>query len=585
MRRRKRLIRFPFSEIKSGSVSRTAQQTLVSYSVGALPLLDRIMDRVRLKEFLQEYMVEDKRCKIAPTTGILLLVKNYLVSREPVYGVGEWAQQYAPEFLCLSKRQIKFLNDDRIGRCLDKLFDADCRSIVLALVVHVVREFNVSLDELHNDSTTITLYGRYEGASKESTKRGKPTLAITWGHNKDHRFDLKQLLYILTVSADGAVPVNFRTGNGNLTDDKTHRETWDLLCKISGRCDFLYIGDSKLATKENMSYIKQRGGRFISVLPQTRKEDENFRTLIVQQRVSWKEIYRKLDEEDKNRVIDVISLSDQPCVTAEGYRLLWFHSSRKEELDSLSRNNKIERSLLSLSELREKLRSPRTRYKQKANVHAVVEKRLAKFGASCWIKVEVIEFEEEELGQEKPGRPGKDTRYVVKKVRNRFDLHYEIDPLKTTESAMQDGVFPVVTNDKELSPEEVLLAYKKQALVEKRFSQLKTDFEVAPVYLKSASRIEALLCVYFFVLLIQALLERELRKAMKQEGIESLPLYPEERLCRAPTTRRVIDVFDNIRRHELFGPTGEKIQFMTEMSSIQKEILRLLGLSPKTFQR
>ena len=47
---------------------------------------------------------------------------------------------------------------------------------------------------------------------------------------------------------------------------------------------------------------------------------------------------------------------------------------------------------------------------------------------------------------------------------------------------------------------------------------LKTDFEVAPVYLKEASRIQALLCVYFFALLTESLLERELRRAIDHGG-------------------------------------------------------------------
>ena len=78
------------------------------------------------------------------------------------------------------------------------------------MVTHAVREFDVELDELHNDSTTVTFHGAYDEAAEETTTGGKPTPAITWGHNKDHRPDLKQLLFVLTVARDGAVPVQFR---------------------------------------------------------------------------------------------------------------------------------------------------------------------------------------------------------------------------------------------------------------------------------------------------------------------------------------------------------------------------------------
>ena len=104
--------------------------------------------------------------------------------------------------------------------------------------------------------------------------------------------------------------------------------------------------------------------------------------------------------------------------------------------------------------------------------------------------------------------------------------------------SVTDGIFPLVTNVPELSELELLHAYKRQPVIEKRFSQLKTDFEVAPVYLKAVHRIQSLLCVYFFALLVEALLERQLRQAMQQNEIEALPMYPEGRPCRCPPAHR-----------------------------------------------
>ena len=52
-------------------------------------------------------------------------------------------------------------------------------------------------------------------AGQESEQRGQPTHAITWGHSKARRPDLKQLLYNLTVTSDGNVPVYFSTAGGN----------------------------------------------------------------------------------------------------------------------------------------------------------------------------------------------------------------------------------------------------------------------------------------------------------------------------------------------------------------------------------
>jgi transposase len=107
---------------------------------------------------------------------------------------------------------------------------------------------------------------------------------------------------------------------------------------------------------------------------------------------------------------------------------------------------------------------------------------------------------------------------------------------------------------------------------------------VAPVYLKEVSRIQALLCVYFLVLLIESLLERELRRAMEREQLESLPLYPEERPCRRPTARRVIDLFEDIQRHTVRGDSPDETVFVTELTDLQCHILKLLGV-PATAYR
>ena len=125
----------------------------------------------------------------------------------------------------------------------------------------------------------------------------------------------------------------------------------------------------------------------------------------------------------------------------------------------------------------------------------------------------------------------------VKKVATRFDLTYRIDDARVATDTTGDGIFPLVTNVVDLSELELLKTYKRQPTIEKRFSQLKTDFEVAPVYLKAVHRIQALLCVYFFALLVESLLERQLRQAMQRQEIEALPMYPEGRGYFAPGTK------------------------------------------------
>ena len=564
-------------------VSRTGRHVLHSSTIGALPILNQFLRRMRLEEFLRSALPpEDRRMKLSPVKALLVLLRNLLVSREPIYGVGEWATRHAADALGLMQQEIDRLNDDCVGRALDRLFLADVPSLVLTVATHVVKEFGVQLDELHNDSTTVTFCGAYTSATAEQRYLGRPTLAITFGHNKDHRPDLKQLLFILTVTADGGVPLHFRAENGNVTDDQTHRDTWDLLCQLTGRRDFLYVADCKLATSENMAYLHQRQGRFITVLPRTRSEDAAFRGLVAKGQITWRTLWEKTDEESE--VIDRYSKSDQPATTDEGYRLVWYHSLRKAELDAVARSRRIERALKQLATLKEKLRSPRTRYRQEAKVAAAVAEVLETCGATAWIATEVQPQTEETFHQDHRGRPGKDTRYV-KKVATRFDLSYRIDDARVAVDARSDGIFPLVTNVADFSELELLHAYKRQPAIEKRFSQLKTDFEVAPVYLKAVHRIQALLCMYFFALLVEALLERRLRQAMQHEEIEALPMYPEGRACHWPTARRVIDLFESVQRHTLEQRRQPTEVMVTELTRLQRKLLKLIGLPAKDYGR
>jgi Domain of unknown function (DUF4277) len=147
-------------KIRPGEIAQAQGHTLNSSRLGALPIPERILQRLRLEEFLRDRLPrEDPRTKIPTATGLLLLIKNLPVSREPLYGVGEWAARFVPRWLGLSADELVHLNDDRAGRRLDRLFDSDIASPTLSVVAHAVREFAVELDELHNDSTTVTFHG------------------------------------------------------------------------------------------------------------------------------------------------------------------------------------------------------------------------------------------------------------------------------------------------------------------------------------------------------------------------------------------------------------------------------------------
>jgi hypothetical protein len=65
---------------------------------------------------------------------------------------------------------------------LDRLFDADRASVINQAVLGVIRDFDIDVSQLHNDSTTVTLTGSYADAHGHS-RGAKTTPAARRGHN------------------------------------------------------------------------------------------------------------------------------------------------------------------------------------------------------------------------------------------------------------------------------------------------------------------------------------------------------------------------------------------------------------------
>ncbi len=219
---------------------------LSSQALGALPIVRHFLCRLGLGPALERCLAdEDARMLMSAAEAIGVLVANLCVEREPLYGIGEWARRFEPALLGLAcAEEVELLNDDRVGRALDQLFDCDRASLLTELVLRAISEFRIDCSQLHNDSTSITLYGEYLQADGRE-RGGQPTAAAARGHSKEHRGDLKQLLSILTVTADGAVPLAHRLADGNVTDDQTHIETWEGLVALVGHPSFLYVADCK----------------------------------------------------------------------------------------------------------------------------------------------------------------------------------------------------------------------------------------------------------------------------------------------------------------------------------------------------
>lgn len=91
-----------------------------------------------------------------------------------------------------------------------------------------------------------------------------------------------------------------------------------------------------------------------------------------------------------------------------------------------------------------------------------------------------------------------------------------------------------------------------------------------------------MLDVYFIAIAVSPLIERDIRKAMREAGINELPLYPEGRPTEAPTAQRVLEAFASVGWHE-FRRGEEIICFPLEMSDLQKNMLGLLNIPARDY--
>ena len=135
----------------------TNEFKLRSETLGALPIVNHFLDRMGLDEIVDRHLpANDARLRLAPATVIGVVVRNLAVDHRPVYALGEWASPFDPALLGLGVDDAAALNDDRVGRMLDRFFDADRASLITEVVLRAVRDFAVELSQLHNDSTTVT---------------------------------------------------------------------------------------------------------------------------------------------------------------------------------------------------------------------------------------------------------------------------------------------------------------------------------------------------------------------------------------------------------------------------------------------
>jgi transposase len=298
--------------------------------------------------------------------------------------------------------------------------------------------------------------------------------------------------------------------------------------------------------------------------------------------VEWTEVHRQPNPRRRDRPDVVYHGVESPQLSSDGYRVLWYRSSQKEEQDRESRAQRLSRAHAGLDGLQAPGR--RRQFSSATEARKAGERIVADNQVQRFLRVEVDCYMEENRVQMGPGRPGPETRYRSERI-PRFRIRFEEDAEALKREARCDGLFPLMTNDASLSVAEALSKYKYQPFVEKRHEELKSVFGVAPVWLKKVERIESLLWLYFVVELVGALVEREVRRQMVSRGVARLKLYPDGGPTETPTTSVVFKALEGHRQHRLLDGKGQELRrFHDPLTDAAQETLELLQVGCNAYR-
>ena len=546
---------------------------LVRRYIGELPIVRAYAERLGLRHIISRYLPSHGNERIAAVDSLMIMVYNIACGRQPVYELEHWANRLGGRVLPGNGAGMNMLNDDRFGRVLDKLYMADRASLATEIAVETTRIEQLEHTRVHNDSTTVKAYGRIAG----TTRTG---LCLARGLSKDHRPDLKQLVYSLTISADGAVPIHYKAYPGNRTDDTTHIETWTTLRRIVGRADFLYVADCKVCTDEQLHHIVGNGGRVVTVMPDTWKESDKFKDRLRRNKKSKRVLLRREIESHEGRYETFSCFNGKQITQRRGYRLFWIHSTEKRTRDRQAREAALRKTEQLLAELNGRLN--KRNLKRRPPIHKRINEILSSHDTSRFFTVTIATTASVRRVQRSRGRPGPATKYSLR-TKRLLTLHWNRNDAALHQELNIDGIFPLLCTDRSLSAKEALLAYKYQPRLEKRFSQFKSYLNAAPLLFKKIERVEATMFLYFLALILQAVIERKVRKMMKQDEIDAIPIYPENRPAPHPTTAKIFALFEGISTYTVKRGSRGSECYRDELTSTQIKVLSLLGLKEKDY--
>jgi transposase len=520
----------------------------VEKTLGALPVVAEYCRRLDLAGIIDHAAPIRELADLTHGQVIETLIANRLTSPTPLVRVSDWAREWAVAEVFGIDPDI--LNDDRIGRALDAIAP-QLDHIIGSVGAHAITAFGIDVSRLHWDMTSVSLYGAYE-----QTEDDYPV--PKFGHPKDRRVDLKQIQAGLAVTGDGGIPVFHRTYDGGAGEVAQVVGAMTALRKMAAPQDFLLIGDSKLVSYTNISAMITAGVEFIAPASKTYVNADvlaalDLRSATEVDYTAQRDTGTPAAERGTWRVTeDTMTLTGKrtkdPTFTL---RRVFVHSTARAGAAATARAKKLDRATDDLDRLVRGLGS-RHYPDEKAVTARLTAIRSAR---------RVTAYLRTQTGTDPD--TGKPT------------LDWSFDQATVSAETATDGWYALLsTLPAEITPAEVLIRYKGQEVVERRYSTVKGPLAVAPMFLKNNRRITALITVICLALLIFCLIERQVRAAIAPattlDGLYvGRPATPTGRL-----------IFEALARLRMIPATPHQPPGIPHPSPLVVRLLELLDVDP-----
>jgi transposase len=548
-------------------------QELRGSEVKHLPIISAYVSRIGLVEAIDGLL--DCDMEVSPGRMVLAMILDSLSGRSPLFRMEEFFADQDLELLLGEDIPLAKMRDHTFGRVLDRLAEAGTNKVLGAVIMGVMKSFDLDMSHVHHDTTSVALYGDYAFYDEENP--ADPFL-ITHGFSKDHRPDLKQLVHSL-LCVDHGIPIYSKLHDGNASDKNINRfiisEMVQRMRKL-GRKDFIYVADSALITRDNLSLMNgwEGGCLFLSRLPLTYTEcrDAIARAVAAD---TWQDIgvISQQPETGNRKPASYKAFETGVNLYETDYRVVVVHSDAHDKRRTKRVEKELEKDLRELTKSAKKFE--KVSYACLPDARAAVIRLPSGSYHGLTANIEPVHTYAR-------GRPKADgTRNIAE---TRYALKIRITPKnEAIEKARQEaGCFVLITNAPSSGPtavsaKQLLTTYKDQHMVESNFAFLKDPVFVNALFLKSPRRIEALGLVLILALLIWRLIERAMRLNLKADK-EKITGWVKRQTSR-PTTFMMTTKFSGM----LVLVVGGQRHLLRPLSDIQLQYLKILDLTPEVF--